>query len=304
MEDHRQHHIQGNKSDEPGTAKDPVCGMTIAPQSARDHSLYQGTSYYFCSLSCKTKFDESPVQYLTAPEARSAALAQEGMEYTCPMHPQIRQNGPGKCPFCGMALEPVAATLEEEDDSEYKMMLKRFWVSAALSIPLLFVTLGGRHLIHNEGLLAQLKWAEVLLASPVVLWGGWPFFERFWLSLRNRSLNMFTLIGLGVAVAYGYSLVAILFPGLFPASFRDTMTDEAGLYFEAAAVIVTLVLLGQVLELKARGQTSAAIKALLGLQPKTARRIAADGKEEDIPLEQVHVSDQLRVRPGEKIPVD
>ncbi|MBX9768504.1 MAG: copper-translocating P-type ATPase, partial [Bdellovibrionales bacterium] len=172
------------------------------------------------------------------------------------------------------------------------------------SVPLLFVTMGGRHLIHSEGLLAGLKWVEVLLASPVVIWGGRPFFQRFWQSLVHRSLNMFTLIGLGVGVAYGYSLVAVFFPHLFPVSFVDSMTGEVGLYFEAAAVIVTLVLLGQVLELKARGLTSAAIKALLGLQPKTARRIAPDGKEEDIPLEQVTVGDQLRVRPGEKIPVD
>lgn len=225
-------------------------------------------------------------------------------EYTCPMHPQIRQIGPGACPICGMALEPVAATAEQGDSAEYEMTLNRLYVSIVLSVPLFFITMGGRHLIHSQRVLDLLKWVDVLLASPVVLWGGWPFFEKFWLSLVNRSLNMFSLIGLGIGVAYGYSLVAVFFPDLFPRSFRDSMTGEVGLYFEAAAVIVTLVLLGQVLELKARGQTSAAIRSLLGLQPKTARRIGSDGNEEDVPLDQVNPGDHLRVRPGEKIPVD
>jgi Cu+-exporting ATPase len=284
--------------------KDPVCGMTVSHESAKGKTEFEGRTYLFCSTKCKAKFDQDPKHY-TAPALTAATpTPKAGVEYTCPMHPQIRQVGPGSCPICGMALEPVTATADAEDNAEYKMMLKRFWVSTVLSIPLLFVTMGGRHLIHSQGLLEQLKWVEVLLATPVILWGGWPFFTRFWQSLVSRSLNMFTLIGLGVAVAYGYSLVAVLFPVLFPPSFRDSMTGEVGLYFEAAAVIVTLVLLGQVLELKARGQTSAAIKALLGLQPKTARRINSDGNEEDIPLEQVRVGDQLRVRPGEKIPVD
>ena len=203
-----------------------------------------------------------------------------------------------------MALEPVNAVAGEEDNSEYKMMLKRFWVSLVLSVPLLFVTMGGRQFIQSQQIISGLKWAEVVLATPVVLWGGWPFIVRFWQSLVRRSLNMFTLIGLGVGVAYGYSLVAVFFPGFFPSSFQDSMTGEVGLYFEAAAVIVTLVLLGQVLELKARGQTSAAIKNLLGLAPKTARRITVNGAEEDVPLEQIIVGDKLRVRPGEKIPVD
>lgn len=225
-------------------------------------------------------------------------------EYTCPMHPQIRKTSPGSCPICGMALEPVIITARADDNSEYLLMRRRFWISTILSVPLLFITMGGRHLMHSQGLLAQLKWFEVIFASPVVLWGGWPFFEKFWQAFIQKSLNMFTLIGLGVAVAYGYSLFAVFFPGWFPKSFQDSMTGEVGLYFEAAAVIVTLVLLGQVLELKARGQTSAAIKALLGLAPKMARRIRADGTEEDIPLEQVAVGDSLRVRPGEKIPVD
>ncbi|MGE4130543.1 MAG: heavy metal translocating P-type ATPase [Bdellovibrionales bacterium] len=297
------HHNHANHVHTSGSnhVKDPVCGMDVDPDAAKGKSTFSGRSFFFCSLKCKTKFDLEPNKYLNPTQA---APQKPGVEYTCPMHPQIRQIGPGSCPICGMALEPVNATEGVEDDSEYKMMLKRFWISTVLSIPLLFITMGGRHLIHSQGLLEQLKWAEVLLASPVVLWGGWPFFEKFWQSLVHRSLNMFTLIGLGVAVAYGYSLVAVFFPELFPASFKDSMTGEVGLYFEAAAVIVTLVLLGQVLELKARGQTSAAIKALLGLQSKTARRIGTDGSEEDVPLEQVNVGDQLRVRPGEKIPVD
>ncbi|MBC7538667.1 MAG: copper-translocating P-type ATPase [Bacteriovorax sp.] len=220
------------------------------------------------------------------------------------MHPQIKQMGPGICPICGMTLEPLEIQIAEEDNSEYKLMLKRFFVSAALSLPLLFITMGGRHLVHQTGLLQNMKWLELILATPVVLWGGWPFFEKFWQSLKNKNLNMFTLIGLGTGVAYGYSLVAVLIPKIFPDSFKDAMTGEVGLYFEAAAVIVTLILVGQVLELKARGQTSAAIKSLLGLSPKTARRINVDGTEEDIPLELVTVNDQLRVRPGEKIPVD
>ena len=227
------------------------------------------------------------------------------MEYTCPMHPQVRQIGPGNCPICGMALEPVTISLEnEEDNSEYLYMRKRFWVGTILSIPLLFITMGGRQLIHSKGFVEFLPWLEVILASPVVIWGGWPFFVRFWQSIKNKSMNMFTLIGLGVAVAYIYSLVAVFFPHIFPESFKDSMTGEVGLYFEAASAIVTLVLLGQVLELKARGQTSAAIKSLLGLAPKAARKILPDESEVDVPLEEIHVGDRLRVRPGEKIPVD
>jgi len=226
-------------------------------------------------------------------------------EYTCPMHPQIRQKAPGNCPICGMALEPVTLTADtHEDTHEYDDMKKRFIVSAILSVPLLFITMGGRHLFSSVMPMHFMKWIELILATPVVLWGGWPFFVRFWQSLVNRHLNMFTLIGLGTGVAYIYSLIAVFFPHLFPESFKDTMTNEVALYFEASAVIVTLILLGQVMELKARGQTSAAIKSLLGLSPKTAKRIKADNTEEDISLEQVMVGDHLRVRPGEKIPVD
>lgn len=281
---------------------DPVCGMNVEPETAKGRADFQGKTFFFCSTKCKEMFDRNPDQYANV--SKTSVKIQNGVEYTCPMHPQIRQIGPGSCPICGMALEPVTAVEGEEDNSEYRMMLKRFWVSTALSLPLLFITMGGRNLFHDMRVIANLKWVELVIATPVILWGGWPFFTRFFQSLKNKSLNMFTLIGLGVGVAYVYSLVAVFFPNLFPNSFRDSMTGEVGLYFEAAAVIVTLVLLGQVLELKARGQTSAAIKSLLGLAPKTARRISVNGSEEDVPLENIIVGDQLRVRPGEKIPVD
>ncbi len=285
---------------------DPVCGMGVSPDTAKGKSDFGGRTYFFCSLKCKGKFDQNPNQYLDPP-TRVAAPKQSRSEteiYTCPMHPQIREPGPGNCPICGMTLEPLTVTADAIHNSEYKTMLTRFWICGALSVPLLFLTMGGRNLVSSNEWLAQIKWVELLFATPVVFWGAWPFFERFWQSLVNRSPNMFTLIGLGVAVAYIYSLVAVIAPQIFPVSFRDPMTSEVGLYFEAAAVIVTLVLLGQVLELKARGQTSAAIRSLLGLQPKTARRIGADNKEEDIPLDQVKTGDLLRVRPGEKVPVD
>jgi P-type Cu+ transporter len=274
--------------------KDPVCGMSIDPRTAKGgHTYYEGQDYYFCSPKCKNKFDKNPEKYLT-PQA-IPSKKQNNIEYTCPMHPEIRQIGPGNCPICGMALEPLTVSADlTEDNSEYFKMRKRFWISAVLSIPLLFLTMGGFHF----------PWIELALASPVVLWGGWPFFEKFWQSIKNKSLNMFTLIGLGVSVAYVYSLVGVLFPQIFPKSFSDPMTGDVGLYFEAASVIVTLVLLGQVLELKARGQTGAAIKALLGLVPKTARRLLPDGSEKDVAIESIHVGDKLRVRPGEKIPVD
>jgi Cu+-exporting ATPase len=231
------------------------------------------------------------------------ASVTEGTIWTCPMHPQIRQDHPGSCPICGMALEPLEPSLEEGPNPELVDMTRRFWISAVLSAPLVLLTLGadlfGLELLPMRTSL----WVQLALATPVVLWGGWPFFERFWASLKSRNLNMFTLIGLGVGVAYGYSLVATLAPQIFPASMR-TMSGLVPVYFEAAAVITTLVLLGQVLELRARSATGKAIRALLGLAPKTARRINADGSEEDIPLEHVHVGDLLRIRPGEKVPVD
>jgi Cu+-exporting ATPase len=225
--------------------------------------------------------------------------------YTCPMHPQVQKASSGNCPICGMTLElqiPIAD--HDEDLSEYKMMLKRFWVGAALSVPLLFLTMGGKNIFQDAGIVANIKWAELLFSTPVVLWCGWPFFVRFWQSLTHKHLNMFSLIGLGVLASYLYSLTAIFFPNIFPSSFRDPHSGEVGLYFEGSSVIVTLVLLGQVLELKARGQTSGSIKALLGLAPKTAKKIMPDHTELDVLLDQINVGDQLRVKPGEKIPVD
>lgn len=308
--DEHQHNHSANKSDsEPNsdskTFKDPVCGMNVSMSSAKGTVTYQKTKYFFCSLKCKDKFESKPEKYLTKKDVEIATVSSQSVEYTCPMHPQIRKIGPGSCPICGMALEPVTLTANHhEEDSENKDMLKRFKISAILSIPLLLVTMGARSFFHEPEYQLIFKWAEIMLSTPVVLWGGSPFFVRFWQSLVNKNLNMFTLIGLGVGVAYGYSLIAVFFPTLFPHSFRDSKTGEVGLYFEAASVIITLVLLGQVLELKARGQTSAAIKALLGLAPKTARIIKSDGTEADVPLETITVNDQLRVRPGEKIPVD
>ncbi|HSB13683.1 MAG TPA: HAD-IC family P-type ATPase, partial [Bryobacteraceae bacterium] len=227
-------------------------------------------------------------------------------EWVCPMHPEIVRDAPGSCPKCGMTLEPRTAAAGEEENAELVDMRRRFRVSVALTIPLVVVAMGEHlpgHPLARISATESMGWLQLVLATPVVLWGGWPFFVRGWQSILNRSLNMFTLIGLGVGVAYGYSLVAVLFPGIFPPSFRDA-SGMVAVYFEAAAVIVTLVLLGQVLELKARSQTGAAIKALLGLAPNTARRLGDNGSDEDVPLDQVHVGDRLRVRPGEKVPVD
>lgn len=306
--DHNQHQypsqqLSHNEKSTPQT-KDPVCGMTVDPQSAKGgSSLFDCKIFYFCSVKCKTKFELEPLKY-TTPTLTKDSLP-KNVEYTCPMHPEIRQIGPGSCSICGMALEPLTVSLDHaEDNTELTDMKRRFWAGTIFSVPLLFLTMGGRNFIQSMEVHKLFPWLEVLLASPVVLWGGWPFYVRFWQSLKNKSLNMFTLIGLGVAVAYIYSLIVVLFPHIFPESFKDSMTGQVGLYFEAASVIITLVLLGQVLELKARGQTSAAIKALLGLAPKTARKVHADGQEVDVPLETVQVGDKLRVRPGEKIPVD
>jgi len=296
-----QHAMKTINENKEAPLKDPLCNMDVTKESAKGKSTYKGHDYFFCSEGCKAKFDALPESYLKSKVTTKPAL--DKGEYTCPMHPQIRQVGPGSCPICGMALEPVTPSDQEEDKTEYFEMRRRFWVSVALSLPLLVITMGGRHLLSDAISPRLMSWVEVVLASPVVLWGGWPFFVRFWESLVNKSLNMFTLIGLGVGVAYVYSMIAVIFPHLFPESFKDHF-GEVGLYFEAAAVIMTLVLLGQVLELKARSQTGAAIKALLGLAPKTARKILPDGQEVDVSLEEVVVGDHLRVRPGEKIPVD
>ncbi len=304
--DHHHHHHDHSQCELKQKNKeviDPVCGMTVNPATAKGgKSNYKNTDYYFCNPKCKAKFDANPEQYL---KKEAAQALPTDVEYTCPMHPEIRQIGPGNCPICGMALEPVTVSIDQpEDNSEFLDMKKRLWVSALLTAPLLLIAMGARHWLEASDLHRWMTWLEVLLATPIVLWGGWPFFERFWDSLKNKNLNMFTLIGLGVGVAHAYSLVAAFFPHIFPAAFRDPSTNEVGLYFEAASVIVTLVLVGQVLELKARGQTSSAIKALLGLAPKTARKINEDGSETDIPVEHIQLGDKFRVRPGEKIPVD
>jgi Cu+-exporting ATPase len=278
------------------TVKDPVCGMMVVPAKAAGSLTYEGKTYHFCAKSCLAKFQADPLKYLAPPPAPPKEEDLE-VEYTCPMHPEVVQMGPGTCPKCGMALEPTVVQADEGENPELIDMRKRFWISAALSLPL-FILAMTMLIPGRTG-----AWIEMILATPVVLWAGFPFFVRAWQSVVNRSLNMFTLIGLGVAAAYGYSLFAALWPDIFPAAFRDE-SGQVGVYFEAAAVIVTLVLLGQVLELRARSQTGAAIKALLGLAPKTARLLRDDGTETDVPLDQIHVGDRLRVRPGEKIPVD
>ncbi|HEX6604348.1 MAG TPA: heavy metal translocating P-type ATPase [Sphingomicrobium sp.] len=311
--DHSHHHgtDDGGAPEHGAIVTDPVCGMKVDTRTAANKYELGDTTYYFCSARCLEKFRADPEHYLnppaTDPAAQNPAMgalpeAAEGTIWTCPMHPEIRRNGPGQCPICGMALEPLEPSLEEETNPELVDMTRRFWVSAVLSLPLVALAMGMELLGWQPFSMRASAWIQLALATPVVLWGGWPFFERFWASLKTRHLNMFTLIGMGVGVAYAYSLVATLAPQLFPLSLHS-MGGTVPVYFEAAAVITTLVLLGQVLELRARAATGKAIRALLGLAPKTARRVK-DGREEDVPLEHVHVGDLLRVRPGEKVPVD
>jgi len=307
----------------PAKHKDPVCGMTVVPEKAAGKVEHAGKTYYFCSKSCAGRFSHEPEKFLAAsgtggmnhgpapsehgPMHHTVSAASRGADekqvrYTCPMHPEIVQVGPGTCPICGMALEPMDIFAEVEADPEYDSMRLRFWVSAALSLPVLLLSMLGESLgLHLTP--AVRNGIEFLLATPVVLWGGWPFFQRFWSSLVNRSPNMFTLIGLGTGAAYLDSVIATFFPQIFPASFRG-MDGAAPVYFEAAAVITTLVLLGQVLELRARQRTSGAIRALLNLAPQQAHLLAADSMERDVPLDQVKHGDRLRVRPGERVPVD
>ncbi|MBI3730570.1 MAG: heavy metal translocating P-type ATPase [Burkholderiales bacterium] len=280
--------------------KDPVCGMTVTEQSEHKE-LLDSKMYYFCSSKCHTKFNAEPGKYILpqttpvkAEETPSSAI------YTCPMHPEIRQDHPGSCPKCGMTLEPVIPELEADDNPELKDFQHRFWWTLPLTVIVFVLAMSGESL-HLMQMSVQ-SWVEMAIASPIVLWAGWPFFTRGWQSVLHRSPNMWTLISLGTGAAFIYSVVATLIPQVFPDSFISM--GRVAVYFEAAAVIISLTLLGQVLELKARSQTSAAIKSLLGLSPKTARRINADGKEEDIPLTNVHVGDLLRIRPGEKVPVD
>ena len=334
-------HAHSHAAVAPAEVLDPVCGMTISPEDAVGHVDYKGQTYYFCSQGCLDQFRATPEAFLgERPDATPPSAADMEREYTCPMDPEVRQKGPGACPKCGMALEPVdfspvtktewtcpmhpevvqdepgscpicGMALEsrtvtlEESNPELEDMTRRFRWSALITAPILAFMIS--EFLPGQPLQRMLphgwmNWIQLALATPVVLWGGWPFFVRGWASVVNRHLNMFTLIALGVGAAYAYSVVATLAPGLFPGSFR--MMGEVAVYFEPAAVIVVLVLLGQVLELRARSQTSTAIRNLLGLAPKTARRVEADGTERDVPLEQVQVGDRLRVRPGERVPVD
>jgi len=289
------------------TVKDPVCGMSVDPEKTPHHHDHAGRRYHFCGARCREKFAADPDRYLqpAGVPAAPAPHAAPGTIYTCPMHPEIRQEGPGACPICGMALEPLLAA-EAGPNPELADMQRRFWVGLALAIPLIVLEMG-QHIpgleLHHLLPAATTIWVELALATPVVLWAGAPFFVRGWQSVRNRSLNMFTLIALGVGVAYGFSLVATLLPGIFPAGFRG----EDGIvpvYYEAAAVITVLVLLGQLLELRARAQTGGALRALLDLAPKTAIRLGPDGKDTEIPLDRVQRGDRLRVRPGARVPVD
>lgn len=283
-----------------GSHLDPVCGMKVDPATASHHLEFAGENYYFCSKRCLEKFGIDPDKYLHPKKSGSTDEMLEGVIYTCPMHPEIRQSGPGTCPICGMALEPETPSLVEEENPELRDFSRRFWWTLPLSVIVLIVAMFGHYLPWLSA--TTRTWVELILSAPVVLWAGWPFFVRWAQSIRNRSPNMWTLIGTGIAAAFGYSLVATLAPGLFPASFEEH--GRIGVYFEAAAVIVSLTLVGQLLELKARSKTSAAIKALLNLAPKTARRLDESGNDEDVPLDQIVSGDRLRVRPGEKVPVD
>jgi P-type Cu+ transporter len=288
--------------------KDPVCGMDV-PADAPLESQHAGKTYHFCSQPCLDRFNHDPGKFVAAPKEppKATELAPAGavVQWTCPMHPQIVRDAPGSCPICGMALEPRTISAEPQPNPELVDMSRRFWTATALTAPLVLIAMGEMVFGHETAQLLSPKtrtWIELALATPVCTWSAWPFYVRAVQSIRNRSLNMFTLIGLGVFVAFSYSVVAALFPGLFPASFREG--GVVGVYFEAAAVIVTLILVGQVLELRARSSTGAAIRSLLGLAPKLARRVNEDGSETDVRLEAVEVGDLLRVRPGEKVPVD
>ncbi|MEQ9395550.1 heavy metal translocating P-type ATPase [Haliea sp.] len=282
--------------------RDPVCGMTVDPATAKHHSEHKGQTWYFCAARCREKFEADPEQYLSEKKEPEAAIP--GAIYTCPMHPEVRQEGPGDCPECGMALEPEEVTADTGPSAELLDMSRRFWIGLVLALPVFLLEMGS-HLFATEALLApqQSNWIQLALATPVVLWAGWPFFLRGWRSILSRRLNMFTLIAVGTGAAWSYSVVATLAPGIFPPAFRQP-DGSVAVYFEAAAVIIVLVLLGQVLELRAREKTSGAIRALLDLAPASARRLDGQGGEQDVSLDQVAVGDRLRVRPGDKIPLD
>ena len=301
--DHHHHHHRD--ADAATTVRDPVCGMSVNPETSRHRFEYNGTTYHFCSNGCRTRFEADPARYLGKSNADAArAPVPAGTIYTCPMHPQIRQVGPGTCPICGMALEPEIASLDAAPNPELADMTRRFWIGAVLATPPVVLEMGG-HLVGGHGLIDPTlsNWIQLVFATPVVLWAGWPFFVRGWQSLVTRNLNMFTLIAMGTGVAYAYSLIGTILPQAFPATFRGH-GGAVAVYFEAAAVITVLVLLGQVLELRAREATSGAIKALLKLAPKTARRIGEDGADHEVEIETLKAGDRLRVRPGEKVPVD
>jgi len=296
------HEHRGHDHGPAAGATDPVCGMAVDPHSAKHRQDHQGRTYYFCSAGCRTKFAADPQKYLAKNKQPDPVPA--GTIYTCPMHPQIRQVGPGSCPICGMALEPEIATADSGPNPELADMSRRFWVGVALSAPVVVLEMGA-HIAGAHGWIDPTlsNWIQFAFATPVVLWCGWPFFVRGARSLVTRNLNMFTLIAMGTGVAYAYSVTATLLPSVFPAAFRGH-GGAVSTYFEAAGVITVLVLLGQVLELRARDATSGAIRALLDLAPKTARRVTADGAEEGVALDEVAVGDSLRVRPGDKVPVD
>ncbi|MGQ2943123.1 MAG: heavy metal translocating P-type ATPase [Blastomonas fulva] len=304
LDDHPQSSTALHGSDLTKNERDPVCGMMVDPHKTVHHAPHDGHPYYFCSAGCRTKFIADPARYLSPTEPQSNEPAGEAAIYTCPMHPQIRQIGPGACPICGMALEPVVMTAQTPPNPELADFTRRFWIGLALTIPVFALEMGG-HLLRIDHLVAPQvsNWIQLLLASPVVLWAGWPFFARGWQSVVNRSLNMFTLFAMGTGVAWAYSVVATVAPDTFPPAFRR-MDGAVAVYFEAAAVIVVLVLLGQLLELRAREATGGAIRALLDLAPKTARRLKPDGSDEEVSLGIVVAGDVLRVRPGEAVPVD
>ncbi|MFK4511772.1 heavy metal translocating P-type ATPase [Bradyrhizobium daqingense] len=297
------HHHAHDHDDAETKVKDPVCGMTVDPATSKHHLTHHGETFHFCSAGCRTKFAADPAKYLAKEKAPPPEMP-AGTIYTCPMHPEIRQVGPGSCPICGMALEPEVASLETGPNPELADMTRRFWIGGVLALPAVVLEMGG-HLAgpHNWIDPTLSNWIQFAFATPVVLWAGWPFFVRGWQSLLTRNLNMFTLIAMGTGVAYVYSVLGAVAPQIFPDNFRGH-GGAVAVYFEAAAVITVLVLLGQVLELRARDATSGAIKALLQLAPKTARRLDADGNEHEVEIDTLHAGDSLRVRPGEKVPVD
>src|ERR1700736_5730741 len=299
-----QHHHHGDVKE---TVRDPVCGMSVDPATSKHRFDHRGETFHFCSAGCRSKFAADPAKYLdklTSQAETPHADVPEGTIYTCPMHPQIRQVGPGTCPICGMALEPEVASLDAPPNPELADMTRRFWIGLVLSVPAIVLEMGG-HLVGGHGWVDQTlsNWIQLVFATPVVVWAGWPFFVRGWQSLLTRNLNMFTLIAMGTAVAYGYSVVGTIAPDIFPATFRGH-GGAVSVYFEASAVITVLVLLGQVLELRAREATSGAIKALLELAPKTARLVDDTGTDHEVQIDSLKVGNKLRVRPGEKVPVD